>query len=151
MHIRKEVEQLDIFYSVMCQNPRYFNILEISNDTNILTASEVIKFILHGIPLNPIYCVESVYGIRYPIINQTYLKMVKSYINNEFPLMHIGDELNFMCYKDLNPLYKSRIEDYKFTFITFQPPINVEIISEVLSNMGIIHANIIINKIMEIK
>ena len=149
MHIRKEVEQLDTFYSVICQKPRYFNMLEISNDTNTLTASEVIKFIICRIPLNPIYCIESAYGIRYPIVNQTYLKMVSAYINNEFPLEHVGFGLDSMYYKDLTPLRRSHIDDYKFTFITFQPPMELEIVSSLLNTLGIINSDVIINKIME--
>lgn len=84
---------------------------------------ELIESILMGLPLPIFYFNEDKMGRLIVIDGRQRLSAIFSFLNNEFALdkLKILDEFNKKKFKDLDPVYQSKIEDYQIMAHVIQP------------------------------
>ena len=84
---------------------------------------ELIESILMGLPLPIFYFNEDKEGRLIVIDGRQRLTAIFSFLNNEFALdkLNILDEFNKKKFRDLDPVYQSKIEDYQIMAHVVQP------------------------------
>lgn len=84
---------------------------------------ELIESILMGLPLPIFYFNEDKTGKLIVIDGRQRLSAIFSFLNNEFALdnLKILDEFNKKRFRDLEPVYQSKIEDYQIMAHVIQP------------------------------
>ena len=84
---------------------------------------ELIESILMGLPLPIFYFNEDKMGKLIVIDGRQRLDAIFSYMNGDFALdkLKILDEFNKKKFKDLDPIYQSKIEDYQIMAHVIQP------------------------------
>ncbi len=84
---------------------------------------ELIESILMGLPLPLFYFNQDKSGRLIVIDGRQRLSAIFSFMNNEFMLdkLKILDEFNKKKFKDLDPVYQSKIEDYQIMAHVIQP------------------------------
>lgn len=82
---------------------------------NLQQKRELIESILMGLPLPIFYFNEDKMGRLIVIDGRQRLSAIFSFLNNEFALdkLKILDDFNKKKFKDLDPIYQSKIEDYQ--------------------------------------
>lgn len=89
--------------------------------------------ILLGIPLETIYAEENCEGIRTIFKRGHILASVIDFIENNTMLTGLTflTDLNGCSFICLSGLHQSRIEDFKFLIVTFQPPTDKLVIEHI--------------------
>lgn len=87
---------------------------------------ELVESILMGIPIPIMYLFEQKDGRRQVVDGRQRITTIVEFLNNEFPLKNLkilkGKNFNNCCFKDLDPKYQIRFEDYQLFFYIIQPP-----------------------------
>ena len=87
---------------------------------------ELVESILMGIPIPIMYLFEQKDGKRQVVDGRQRITTIIEFLNNDFPLKNLkilrGSNFNNCYFKDLDPKYQIRFEDYQLFFYIIQPP-----------------------------
>lgn len=85
---------------------------------------ELIESILMGIPLPVIYVFEDENGYKQVVDGRQRISTIISFMNNEFKLekLKMLPSFNGKRFKDIKPLYRSKIERYQIPVYVIEPP-----------------------------
>lgn len=118
-------------YSVFELNRKFGNnLIKLDSDFQRLDVwktyqkSELIESVLMGLPIPIFYFNEASTGELIVVDGRQRLTAFFEFIDNKFPLteLKIFSEYNSQYFKDLDPLMKSRIEDYQIQSYVIVPP-----------------------------
>ena len=118
-------------YSVFELNRKFGNnLIKLDSDFQRLDVwkpnqqSELIESVLMGLPIPIFYFNEDSTGELIVVDGRQRLTAFFDFIDNKFPLtdLKIFSEYNSKYFKDLDPLMKSRIEDYQIQSYVIVPP-----------------------------
>ena len=118
-------------YSVFELNRKFGNnLIKLDSDFQRLDVwktyqkSELIESVLMGLPIPIFYFNEASTGELIVVDGRQRLTAFFEFIDNKFPLteLKIFSEYNSKYFKDLDPLMKSRIEDYQIQSYVIVPP-----------------------------
>lgn len=85
---------------------------------------ELIESLLIGIPIPVIYIFENEKGIKQLVDGRQRISTIISFMNNEFVLKDLDllSEFDSKKFKDLEPIYQSKLERYQLLVYVIEPP-----------------------------
>lgn len=85
---------------------------------------ELIESLLMGIPIPVIYVFENEQGIKQLVDGRQRISTIISFMNNKFALndLDLLSRFNGFKFKDLEPIYQSKLERYQLFVYVIEPP-----------------------------
>lgn len=85
---------------------------------------ELIESLLMGIPIPVIYVFENEQGVKQMVDGRQRVSTIIDFMNNRFALSKLGllHQFNGARFKDLPPLYRSKLERYQLLVYVIEPP-----------------------------